>query len=244
MSSLPSEVLEDVLEPLDRWNLDNVQFTNRRFMQLVMERLSDVCLRHVDYASFRAPNETYNTDVTAYVGTHSRLEREMSSAHGDIAGVFSEYVQALRSSRVEILTINGLVFAPELAALVLQTPMLTEELILVESSCVQLTPAQFHKVLLHVSPTSLDMSTCQLRACQLTDELLRALSKNRVRRITCPFPVPTDGGRFAVTDDAIVDFCLQPDAQNSQEGDAPSELMMNNGNFTKELFKRLVEAPL
>ncbi|KAH7723001.1 hypothetical protein AAVH_09473 [Aphelenchoides avenae] len=48
---------------------------------------------------------------------------------------------------------------------------------------------------------------------------------------------PVDGGRFAVTDDAIVEFCVQPDVQTDQEGDASKqkygELKVYKGKFTK-----------
>ncbi|KAH7698818.1 hypothetical protein AAVH_34084 [Aphelenchoides avenae] len=246
MSSIPNEVLREVLQPLDRWTLDGVQFTNRRFLRLITERMSDVCLRQVITASFRVPNE--NAKVTACIQADGRPEQKI--AHTDTVRLFSEFMRALRSAHVKFLTLSGLVFTPELLSLVLQTPIVTDTLNLFEGSCVELTPTQFQEVLLHFSPTSLDINTCQLRACQLTDELLRALSKKskkRVRRIKFQNLVPVDGGSFAVTDHVIVDFCTQPDVQG-QEEDAVStrklcgELVVSNGSFTKNLFKRLVEA--
>lgn len=56
--------------------------------------------------------------------------------------------------------------------------------------------------------------------------------------------VPVDGDSFCVTDDALVDFCLQDDVPVGQGGDAARmclELEVNNGSFTKNLFKRLVD---
>lgn len=59
---------------------------------------------------------------------------------------------------------------------------------------------------------------------------------------------PVDGGSFHVTDDAIVNFCLEEDVQiDRQEEDAApkrrphAELHVDNGIFTKNLFKRLIE---
>ncbi|KAH7708166.1 hypothetical protein AAVH_24594 [Aphelenchoides avenae] len=247
MSSLPSEVLEDVLQPLDRWTLDDVQFTNRRLLQLIMERMSDVCLRQLYTASFSAPEKNWETDGSFYcIQVLGRPDRSPTKRHMDGGQLFSEFVQALRSSRVAHLDIDQLVFTPAHAALVLQVPIVADELRFVESSCDGLTAAQFRKIVLHVSPTSLDLDTCRLRACQINDEFLRALFNGRVLCMAFPTVEPVGGGSFAVTDDAVVEFCLQPDVP-SEEGDAASEiaideLTLQNGRFTQDLFKRLVEA--
>ncbi|KAH7687917.1 hypothetical protein AAVH_40530, partial [Aphelenchoides avenae] len=105
MSSLPNEILEDVLQPLDRWTLDDVQFTNRRFLQLIMKRWSDVCLRQITYAKFLAPNE--NNDSSYVIQIHDPPERDISKDNGHTAHTyfFSEFVLALRSSRVAYLTL-------------------------------------------------------------------------------------------------------------------------------------------
>ncbi|KAH7714717.1 hypothetical protein AAVH_17916 [Aphelenchoides avenae] len=247
MSSLPGEVLEDVLQPLDRWTLDDVQFTNGRFLQLIMERMSDVCLRQLYTASFRAPEKNWDTDGSFYcIQVLGRPDRSTTKSHMDGAQLFSEFVQALRSSRVADLTIDRLIFTPALAALVLQVPIVADELSFDDCSCDGLTPAQFRKLVLHFSPTSLDLDTCRLRACQIDNEFLRALFSGRVLCMAFPTVEPMGGGSFAVTDDAVVEFCLQPDVP-SEEGDAASEigideLTLQNGRFTKDLFKRLVEA--
>ncbi|KAH7710431.1 hypothetical protein AAVH_22281 [Aphelenchoides avenae] len=241
MSSVPSEVLRDVLLPLDRWTLDGVQFTDRRFLRLIMERISDVCLRRVYHANFRVEN----ADATAYIQVDGRAEQKVT--HRSTSRLFTEFMQALRSGHVKFLTLQGLVFTPALAALVLQAPIVAEALSLVQGNCAELTVTQFNKVLLHFSPTELVIHACQLRACHLTDELIRALSWNGVRHIKFQNLVPVDGGSFAVTDDAIVAFCVQPDVPTSQEGDAVQkgrlhgELVVSNGSCTKDLFKRLVE---
>ncbi|KAH7703313.1 hypothetical protein AAVH_29510, partial [Aphelenchoides avenae] len=104
MSSVPSEVFRDVLQPLDRWILDDVQMTNRRFLQLIVESLSDVCLRQVNSAGFLTPNG--NMDGTWFVQVDGPTKRKISHAHKDTARLFSDFVQALRSSRVAYLTIN------------------------------------------------------------------------------------------------------------------------------------------
>ncbi|KAH7702813.1 hypothetical protein AAVH_30023 [Aphelenchoides avenae] len=241
MSSVPSEVLEDILHPLDRWTLDDVQFTDGRFLHLIKERMSDVCLRQVNSAGFRPSKKKDNTDMTAYIRTDGRPQQKI--AHTNAARVFSELIQALRSARVTRLTLEGLVFTPELAAIVLQTPIVAGALRLRDGSCAELTPAQLQELLLHFSPTAVNIRSCQLRACQLNDELIRGLRMNRMREIFFQNLVPVDGGNFAVTDDALVDFCLQEDVPIGQGGVVPEMLAMAaNGSFTKDLFKRLVEA--
>ncbi|KAH7698862.1 hypothetical protein AAVH_34039, partial [Aphelenchoides avenae] len=138
-------------------------------------------------------------------------------------------------------------FTPELATLIFQAPIVAHALRIDEGSCADLTPTQFQEVLLHFSPASLDIDGCRLRACQLTDGFIRGLSKARVQCMTFYNLVPVDADNFGLTDDAIVDFCVQDDVQIGQEGDATAqrsyeELDVCNGSFTKELFKRLVEA--
>lgn len=103
MSSLPGEVLRDVLQPLDRWTLDDVQFTDHRFLQLIMLHMSDVCLRQIHFADFNASNES----GTSYTQMDGELDREISCSHEDTASVFTEFLQALRSSRVKFLFFNG-----------------------------------------------------------------------------------------------------------------------------------------
>ncbi|KAH7725295.1 hypothetical protein AAVH_07088 [Aphelenchoides avenae] len=272
MSSVPSEILQDVLMPLDRWALDDAQFTDGRFMQLITERMSNVCFRKINFALFKAPNENDNTDGTSLIAMLIRKinfalfqapyendnadgtslitmdgRPERKNAHKNTARLFADFVQALRSYSVANMILNGLVFTPELAALALQTPIVTCALDLHAGSCADLTPAQFHKVLLHFSPTYLNFVDSSLRASQISNELLRALSDNRVRHAKFPNTLPVDGGSFYVTDDAIVDFCVHEDVPIGQERCGPTlspsgELVLYNGNFTKDLFKRLVEA--
>lgn len=114
MSSLPSEVLQDVLRPLDRWTLDNVQFSSRRFLQLIIEYMSDVCLRQIHLASFHAPTD--NTDKSSYVvrihdspaySYDDAPAPQVTNHHRDTGRMFAEFVQALRSSRVTMLSLNG-----------------------------------------------------------------------------------------------------------------------------------------
>ncbi|KAH7696305.1 hypothetical protein AAVH_36625 [Aphelenchoides avenae] len=243
MSSVPSEVLRDIFLPLDRWPLDDIQFTNRRFLRLIMERMSDVCLRQIRLADFEASDCNGNKNATANIQADGRPERKI--AHRDTARLFSEFIQALRSARVAWMTLDGLVITPALATLVLQTPIVAVEINLRGGNGAELTPAQFQEVLLHFSPTALTVRDCQLRACQINDELIRALSKNRMRETLFQDLVPVDGDSFCVTDDALVDFCLQDDVPVGQGGDAARmclELEVNNGSFTKNLFKRLVDA--
>lgn len=142
----------------------------------------------------------------------------------------------------------GLDFTPEFAALVLRTPIFADELVLVEGKCVEMAPAQFHEIVQHFAPTSLDISNCRLRTCQISDEFFRALIKNRVRRISLSHP-PVDGDGFCVTDDAVIEFCAQHDVSIGQEGDEPEQprrrdLELYHGRFTKDLFKRLIEVSI
>ncbi|KAH7693107.1 hypothetical protein AAVH_39863, partial [Aphelenchoides avenae] len=109
------------------------------------------------------------------------------------------------------------------------------------------------EVFLHFAPMYVDVTGCHLRACQLTDEFIRTLSKYS-SRLTMQYGVrgtqygaPVDGGSFYVTDDAVVDFCAQREVGIGNEGEALSirephgELILCHGSFTKDLFKRLVE---
>lgn len=103
MSSLPREILVDVLRTLDRWTLDAVQITNRRFLQLIEELLSGVCLREITYAHFSS--EEGRSSVSP-VG-RSELQMELSDAHEDFAGFFSAFLNALRNSWIADLCLVG-----------------------------------------------------------------------------------------------------------------------------------------
>lgn len=123
----------------------------------------------------------------------------------------------------------GLVFTPDLAALVLQTPVVTDWLGFFKGNFAVLAPTQFHEVLVHFSPTSLNITGCAMRASQLMERLLGGISENCVRHAKYQDMVPVYGG---MTDDAIIDFCLLEDVHIGE---------LHKGSFTKELFKRLVE---
>ncbi|KAH7695654.1 hypothetical protein AAVH_14524 [Aphelenchoides avenae] len=238
LPSVPGEVFQDIMLPLDRWTLDAVQFACRRFLRLITERMSDICLRRIEDASFHAT--FYGVSAGgAYIG-YDCPARYVRKARMDVAPRFSEFMQALHSSHVDSLDLNGLVFTPELAALVLRTPIVTKFLHLNDGSCAALTSTLFHKLVLHFSPTYLSLNRCRLRASQLSDEFLRTLSN--VLRIWFREVGPVDGASFFVTDDAIVEFCVHQDVHTDQEMERLEELTLHNGNFTKDLFKRLVEA--
>lgn len=103
MSSLPRENLDDILLPLDRWTLDAVQFTNRRFRHLIAEHMSDVCLRNIESADFYAPTkECEGRILVEPVGRQKRAE-----THEDFAGLFSAFLKFLQSSRVARLYLLG-----------------------------------------------------------------------------------------------------------------------------------------
>ncbi|KAH7714138.1 hypothetical protein AAVH_18533 [Aphelenchoides avenae] len=170
MSSLPNEVLEHVLHPLDRWTLDAAQFTNRRFLQLIMKRMSDLYLRKIEFANFTVTNAS-SVGVAEYaVRIDGRPVRRDSAAYY-IADLFSEFLHLLRGSSVAYLYLWGLVLTPELLARVTQAPIVAGTLSItspgfdVAGSCAELSPSQFHELLLHFSPTSLDFGGCRLRAC-------------------------------------------------------------------------------
>ncbi|KAH7673230.1 hypothetical protein AAVH_42290 [Aphelenchoides avenae] len=243
LPSVPGEVLRDILLPLNRWTLDDVQFTCRRFLRLITERMSDVCLRRVTNATFNASHRYYvHSPKGPSFFIYANDERRIEKAHKDMALLFSQFVQALRSSRVHFLELNGLVSTPELTALVLRTPIVASYLTLSGGSYAELTPAEFHKLVLHFSPTELLLGTCPLRASHVTVEFIRMLSKKRVLCSSFPYVSPVDGDSFYVTDDAVVEFCAQQDVQVLQEREQLEELTLCRGRFTKDLFKRLVEA--
>lgn len=110
MSSMPSEVLRDVLLPLDRWILDDLQFTNRRFLRLITERMSDVCLREIRYASVGGlvRHKGGRTDVYSVIHVDDQPERRTISNdhHEDTAYLFTQLMQALRSSRAAALYVE------------------------------------------------------------------------------------------------------------------------------------------
>ncbi|KAH7722966.1 hypothetical protein AAVH_09436 [Aphelenchoides avenae] len=247
MSSLPREVLEDVLQPLDRWTLDAVQFISRRFLQLIMECMSEVCLRQIESGEFRAPSG--NTSGSWHIDVDGPPGWEIRK---DTTRPFSEFAQALQSSRVGYLMFRELVFTAELATLVLQTPIIAKVLNFHGGSCAQLTPTQLRKVLVHFSPTALYLESCGLRVCHLSDELFRAMFKKCLRYTFLRELEPIDGDVFCVTNDLVVDFCMQQDVQVIEApSDSPpaspsrriphAELNLKDGTFTKDLFKRLVE---
>lgn len=109
MSSLPNEVLEHVLHPLDRWTLDAAQFTNRRFLQLIMKRMSDLYLRKIEFANFTVTNAS-SVGVAEYaVRIDGRPVRRDSAAYY-IADLFSEFLHLLRGSSVAYLYLWGKLF--------------------------------------------------------------------------------------------------------------------------------------
>lgn len=172
---------------------------------------------------------------------HDRINLEAGpDRFWTLSGCLKFYVPFLVTPNPKVRL--GLVFTPAIAELALETPIVARELHFDGGSCAELTPAHLHKLLLHFSPIELKMSKCQLRACQVSDEFVRALIKNRVRRTSFPWVAPVDGDRFHVTDDAVVEFCMQPDVQASEEeGESYWDLVVYKGNFSKNLFKRLVE---
>lgn len=181
MSSLPNEVLRDVLLPVDRWTLDDIQFTNRRFRQLIMSRIADVCLRQITSASFFGPK--VNEDESSFeIYTDGAPERRIRNLHYDTAGLASEFVQALRSSRIMFLTFNRLVFTPELATCILETAIIANDLTIFMGSCAELTPARFQEILVHFSPTFLWLASCHI--CHISDESVRALIRNDAVRMS------------------------------------------------------------
>lgn len=107
MSSLPSDVLEDILHSLDQWTLDGAPFTEGRFRQLISERLSVVCLRKFDYASFRAPGQNENVDATSFIRIDALRHRLFSKADRNTARLFADFVRVLRCSRVTYLVLYG-----------------------------------------------------------------------------------------------------------------------------------------
>lgn len=107
LASVPGEVLRDILLPLNRWTLDGVQFTNRRFLQLIMERMTDVCLRQINLAAFQMPEIPDTGESWYWIRIDVAASREIKKKHEDTVHVFSEFVQALRSSCVAHLTLNG-----------------------------------------------------------------------------------------------------------------------------------------
>ncbi|KAH7699204.1 hypothetical protein AAVH_33692, partial [Aphelenchoides avenae] len=110
--SVPGEVLLDILLPLDRWTIDNVQFACRRFLRLISECMPDICLRQLSNASFYAWREyscVHHFRANFLITVNGRSERNIQRAVSrrvNIARLFSQFVQALWSSYVDDLDFN------------------------------------------------------------------------------------------------------------------------------------------
>lgn len=106
MSSMPPENLLDALQPLDRWTLDTVQFSNRRFLELTTNGMPNVSLRQVESADFRADDGSSYWRVSIHPSGIPAL-RESWNGHGDFNDFFLTFLNALRSSRVACLVLTG-----------------------------------------------------------------------------------------------------------------------------------------
>lgn len=133
---IPSEVLDDILKPLSRWTLDDVQIAKRRLLHAITTRMVDVCLREIDYANFDASEGTGRWYLIDAEGRNSKTSSDtaMSTAHR-----FTEFIRELQSATVTYLRFegkphyprrrenhslhnsgrSGLIFTPELAELIL-----------------------------------------------------------------------------------------------------------------------------
>lgn len=106
MSSVPTEILRDELQPLDRWRLGRRQSTSRRFLQLILGRKSHVCLRRDSSAVLVGPFSEFD-DLDPFGAWHLRSSRRrLSCKHKNTTRLFAEFTLALRSSCVEELTLN------------------------------------------------------------------------------------------------------------------------------------------
>ncbi|KAH7713280.1 hypothetical protein AAVH_19394, partial [Aphelenchoides avenae] len=245
MSSMPPENLLDALQPLDRWTLDTVQFSNRRFLELTTNGMPNVSLRQVESADFRADDGSSYWRVSIHPSGIPAL-RESWNGHGDFNDFFLTFLNALRSSRVACLVLTGVTFTPALAALVVEAPIIAHQLRFEGCTFAELTPNEFHELALHFSPTSLKLSSTHHGEGHLADAFLRQLGTKGVRRIEFP-RMASDGGSCYVTDDAVVEFFVQPDVPVGQGGGPSSEwepygeLHLESARFTKDLLKRIVE---
>lgn len=137
-----------------------------------------------------------------------------------------------------------------MATLVLETPIIAHQLTFASGSYTELTPTEFRELVVHFSPSSVNLEKCDLRPSQISDDFLRALFKNGVRKTWIKSALPEQDEEtvaFHVTDDAVVDFFAQENDPIGQEGKVDTsrswrpELAIDNGSFTKDLFKRVVE---
>ncbi|KAH7695695.1 hypothetical protein AAVH_37242, partial [Aphelenchoides avenae] len=247
MSSLPCEVMVDTLVPLNRWTLDSVQSTNRRFWRLIHERMSDVCLREISHAKLNTYGASVKAVANASIHVKGPPELEFAN-HKYIVPLkyFTAFIASLRSSRIDTLDVSDLPITPGISTLFREGPIITRQLNLDGITCATVSPAQFHSFILHLSPSSLRFDGGRFRAEHFSDDLIRALCKNGTTHMHLPNAEPTDGGSYRVTDDAIVEFCVEQDVREGEERRGVSsrpfgEIVVHYSDTTPNLFKRLVE---
>lgn len=85
--------------------LDAAQFNNRRFLQLIVNRMAGVCLREVTSAGFNV--QSAEAVRSSSYGIRINGRPELETAREDSARLFSEFVQVLRSSYVAFMPLTG-----------------------------------------------------------------------------------------------------------------------------------------
>lgn len=103
---LPSETLLDSLQCLDRPSLDAVQISTKQFLNFVTNKLSDVCLRRLKYASV---TEAYGEEGEKLAGSYKltvmEQEEKASIELEEHAG--ERFAKMIASSHIERLTFLG-----------------------------------------------------------------------------------------------------------------------------------------
>lgn len=103
MSTLPREVLLDVLLPLDRSSLDSALSVDSNFLEVIREKMADVCLRNLEYARFYPSQK-----LSLIRAKDGRVCSPWTLQGGKLTlDVLEVFLLALRSSCVEKLDFYG-----------------------------------------------------------------------------------------------------------------------------------------
>lgn len=103
MSTLPREVLLDVLLPLDRCSLDSALLVDRNFLKVISRKMDDICLRNLEYARFYPSQK-----LSLIRAKDGRVCSPWTLRGGKLTlDVLEVFLLALRSSCIEKLDFYG-----------------------------------------------------------------------------------------------------------------------------------------
>ncbi|KAH7700490.1 hypothetical protein AAVH_32388, partial [Aphelenchoides avenae] len=96
---LPTEILIDVLSPLNRFDLDTVRFTGRGFLNVIAEHMRSICLREITYVNIRCADPATNS-----VKVDIQAKRKKESVSLQLEDTKNEAIESLN-----IAVTNGVI---------------------------------------------------------------------------------------------------------------------------------------